>query len=68
MKDERELINEELTDEQANEAAGGKIIRPFANIADKCYICNRIELNENMVYVSIDENTRHVCKTCAAKL
>ena len=59
----KEIKNEELTDEQANEAAGGYMhVRPTAA---ECDLCGRINSEDQMLYTYINGERRHVCFRCA---
>ena len=68
MADEKKLTNEEikneeLTDEQANKAAGGTY-QPFARCRDTCYLCGESERIENMTFIVINGERVHVCYKC----
>ena len=71
MEDKKKLSNEEiknaeLTDEQANEAAGG-YVRPTVNRAtewDTCYLCQQRKNVDDMMYTVIKGERRHVCCKC----
>ena len=66
MADEKKLTNEELTDEQLNEAAGGYVC-PTANRPtewDTCYLCQKRKSVDDMMYTRIKGETRHVCIKC----
>lgn len=66
MADEKKLTNEELTDEQLNEAAGG-YVRPTVNKPtewDTCYLCQQRKNVDDMMYTVIKGERRHVCCKC----
>lgn len=60
MKNEKEIEAKELTDEQANEAAGGKLL----NLTEKCYQCKKQRRFTDISNVAIDGVIRRVCKYC----
>ena len=66
MADEKKLTNEELTDEQLNEAAGGygrsTVSRPTE--FDTCYLCQIRKNVDDMMYTVINGERRHVCCKC----
>ena len=70
MADEKKTKKEEkpevLTDEQANEAAGG-YVRPTVNKPtewDTCYLCQQRKNVDDMMYTVIKGERRHVCCKC----
>ena len=66
MADEKKLKSEELTDEQANEAAGG-YVRPTIKKPtewDTCYLCQQRKSVDEMMYTKIQGEMRHVCCKC----
>ena len=61
-----EIENEVLTDEQANQAAGG-YVRPTVSRPtewDTCYLCQQRKNVDDMMYTVIKGERRHVCCKC----
>ena len=60
-----EIKNEELTDEQANKASGGYSYPSNRTARDTCYLCGKNQGVDEMTYVAIRGEIRHVCRRCA---
>ena len=56
----------EITDEQANEAAGGVNIRPRIQKieTDTCFLCGKRTMVDEMTYTTIKNQRRLVCFKC----
>lgn len=66
MADEKKLTSEELTDEQANEAAGGYIHPKSTKLEhERCAQCGKLKIVDEMVYTYINGERRLVCFRCA---
>ena len=67
MADEKKLNNEELTDEQLKEAAGGAG-RPIINERferDTCYKCQTQKSVSELIFTTINGQRRRICFKCA---
>ena len=65
MADEKKPTSEEITDEQANEAAGGAHYHVPRIQRDSCYLCKKTYPVDDLLYQYIDKELRPVCFKCA---
>ncbi len=63
--EKNKLENNGLSDEQLNEASGGRL---SAIIAQKCFLCGDQKLFEELMLVKVNGVTRRVCISCAEDL
>jgi hypothetical protein len=63
--EKNKLKNNELSDEQLNEASGGK---SSPKIVQKCFLCGDMSLFEDLILVKVNGVMCRVCSCCADDL